>query len=469
MTNDQLTIGLIVGNRDFFPTSLAIEGRTLMMATLARHNVRVVALSDEETEGGLVATWDDAKKCADLFKREALDGVVVSLPNFGDERSIVNSIRLAGLRVPILVQAFPDEIGRMGPRARRDSFCGKISVCNNLTQYGLPFSLTARHTVHPDDPAFDADIERFAQTCRVVKAVPQLRIGAVGARPGNFHTVRYSEKLLEASGISVVTIDLSDILGQISKLSDGDDAVALKLEEIQAYTPTRGIPNASLVKMAKLGVVTDRWMRQEGLNATAFQCWTALQNYFGIVPCTIMSMMGNNLLPSACEVDVTGLVSMYLLQAASGQPSAILDWNNNFGDDPDKAIVFHCSNLPKHFFGDDVRMAHPEIIATVVGKENSYGTLEGRISPGPFTFMRVTTDDTSGRIRTYVGRGRFTDDPLAMFGGFGIAHIPNLQNLLQFVCRNGFEHHVAVNLSRTVEAVAEALERYIGWDVHVHG
>jgi len=178
-------------------------------------------------------------------------------------------------------------------------------------------------------------------------------------------------------------------------------------------------------------------------------------------------MMSESLLPSACEVDVTGLLSMYILQLASGTPSALLDWNNNFGDDPDKCVLFHCSNVPRSFF-ESAKMDFQEIIADTVGKDNSYGTYVGRIKAGPATFCRVTTDDVDGMLRAYVGQCKFTNDKLDTFGGYGVANINNLQALMAYVCNMGFEHHVAANMSQTVDAVAEALGNYMGWDLYRH-
>jgi len=321
--------------------------------------------------------------------------------------------------------------------------------------------------VAPANPSFREDLRRFAATCRVVRALRHARIGAIGARPAAFNTVRFSEKLLEQAGISVETVDLSEVLGWIGRMSDADAAVQAKLEGIRAYTSVDGVPPASLVKMAKLGVAIDRWMEEKALTATAIQCWTALEEFYGVVPCTLMSMMSNGLLPSACETDIAGLVAMYVLQAASGLPAALLDWNNNYGDDPDKGVVFHCSNLPKAFFGEQ-RMDYQAIIAGTVGKANTFGTIVGRIAPGPFTYCRVSTDDLRGVVSSYVGEGRFTDDRLETFGGYGVIEVPAFQQLLHFVCRSGFEHHVAATRARVADAIDDALDTYLGWEVYHH-
>ncbi len=469
MSQKKMTMGVIVGNRGFFPDQLAKSGREEIIQALSKAGIDSVVLGPEESKHGAVETHEEAKRCAALFRKNSdrIDGVIVTLPNFGDERAIADTMRLARLDVPILVQATPDDASKMTILHRRDSFCGKMSACNNLRQYGIPYSLTRRHTVAPDSEEFQEDLAWFAAVCRVANGMRNLRVGSIGARPTAFNTVRYSEKLLEASGISTETLDLSEVFGRIARLKDGDSGVQAKLSEIRKYVSTTNVPDAALVKMAKLGYVIEDWMKQTDVKISAVQCWTSMEEYFGVVPCTIMSMMSNNLLPAACEVDVCGTLSMHALALASESPSALLDWNNNYGDNPDKAVCFHCSNLPKHFF-QDVRMDFQEIIAGTVGKENTFGTVVGRVKPGAMSFARFSTDDTAGAIRGYVGEGAFTNDSLNTFGGVGVVQIPDLQKLLHYICENGFEHHVAANFSTTAAAVHEAAVRYLGWQMYRH-
>jgi len=463
------TFAVIIGNRGFFPDTLAKQGRKDILEVLKNNGYNTVALNTRDTKHGAVETFDDAKKCAALFAKNAqkIDGIIVTLPNFGDEKGVAETIKRSGLDVPILIHAEPDTASKMTIATRRDSFCGKISVANNLNQAGIPYTLTRSHTVKVTSAEFKNELDDFASVCRIVRGLDNVRFGAIGARTGAFNTVRYSEKILELAGIAVETIDLSEILGQIQLLTDNDRAVKNKLDAIKTYITTKAIPADVLLKMAKLGLVIDRWAKNNELDGTAIQCWTALQQYFGIVPCALMSMMSESLLPSACEVDITGLLAMYILQLASGSPSAILDWNNNYGNEKDKCVLFHCSNLPKSFFKSP-KMDYQEIIAGSVGKENTYGTVVGRIAPDKATFCRTTTDDAEGIISVYTGQGEFTNDKLDTFGGYGVMKIPNLQILMQYICRMGFEHHVAVNLSQKADAVAEALETYMDWEIYQH-
>ncbi len=467
--SSRMTLGVIIGNRGFFPDHLAESGRREILAALERAGVDAVVPAQNETKSGAIETRAEARLCADVFKRNAdrIDGVIVTLPNFGDERAIADTLRMSGLNVPVLVQATPDTPGSMTIRDRRDSFCGKMSACNNLSQYGIPYSLTTLHTEAPESPEFARDLDWFVAVCRVAKGLRRLRIGAIGARPAAFNTVRYSEKILEANGISVEPIDLSEILGRIARMKDGAPEAQAKLEAIRRYAPTVSVPDAALLKMAKLGAVIDQWMCQTEVTISAVQCWTSLEEFFGVVPCTVMSMMSENLFSSACEVDICGVVGMHALRLASGTPSALLDWNNNYGDDPDKAVCFHCSNLPKHFF-ESVRMDFQEIIAGAVGKENTFGTCVGRVKAGPMSYARFSTDDRTGALRGYTGDGEFTRDPLETFGGAGVVRIPRLQHLLRYICERGFEHHVAANFSTSSASVYEAATHYLGWDVYWH-
>jgi L-fucose isomerase-like protein len=463
------TFGVIVGNRGFFPDELAEQGRADILKALEAAGFGAVCLTPEDTEFGCVETRQEARKCAELFRQNAgkLDGIVVTLPNFGDERGVADTVRMADLDLPVLVQATPDEPTKGALGQRRDSFCGKISACNNLKQYGIPFSLTSRHTVAVDSAEFRGDLERFAAVCRVVNGMRKARVGAIGARPAAFNTVRFSEKILESHGISVETVDLSDIFAAIEKLGDGEERVTEAVAAIKGYCNTEGVEDQYILKMAKLAVVLREFIEQNELDACAVQCWTSMEENYGIVPCTVMSMLSNSMVPAACEVDVGGALAMYALQLASGTPSALMDWNNNYGDEDDRCVLFHCSNAPKHFF-DEVRMTFQDIIAEDVGAENTFGTCVGRVRAGAMSFARLMTDDENGEVMAYVGEGEFTADAMDTFGGYGVVRIPALQRLLRFVCLNGFEHHVAVSLSSCAEVLHEAFVSYLGFTTYHH-
>ncbi|MDZ7315667.1 MAG: L-fucose/L-arabinose isomerase family protein [candidate division KSB1 bacterium] len=465
----QQTLGVIFGNREFFPDVLISEARRDLENLFKEMNLNSVVLTEKDTKLGSVETWEDAKKCAALFDahRHEIEGILVVLPNFGDERGVADAVKLSGLQVPILVQAYPDDLKRLDVAHRRDAFCGKISVCNNLRQYGYPFSLTELHTVPLLDESFKKDLKKFLGVCRVVNGMRKARFGAIGARPGAFNTVRYSEKLLQDAGMSVITIDFSEVIGNAQALADNEPRVQEKIKQISAYAETSSVPAQALLLMAKLAVVIDEWMAENDIVATALQCWTSIQKNYGINVCALMSLMSQNLKPSACEVDITGVAAMYALQLASGKPSALVDWNNNYGNDENKCVFFHCGNWAKEFL-PDIQIKSAEILGTIIGEEKTYGAVAGRTPAGPVTFARITTDDVYGEIRAYVGEGNFTNDPLETFGARAVIQVPNLQALMHYICQNGFEHHAAMTPSFVADIIEEAFSTYMQWDVYRH-
>jgi L-fucose isomerase-like protein len=461
-----------VGTREFFNSELAVGVRTKLLAILEEEGYGYVITPENATPCGAIETREHAKLCAELFKRRAdeIDGVIVVLPNFGDELGIVQTLEMADLGVPVMVQACDDDVEKLSVAERRDSFCGKFSVCNNLYQYDIPFTNTSYHTYPIDGPEFRADLDFFGRVCRVVRGLMSARIGAIGARPAAFQTVRYSEKLLQATGITVVPVDLSMIIFGAQALKDDDPEVKRKLAEVMDYGAIPAtIAPANILKQAKLSVTIDRWMEENECDASAVECWDSIQKNYGCATCLAMAMMGDRLLPSACEVDVVGAVSMYALLLASGNPPSFQDWNNNYGTDRDMCINTHCSNFPKSFMGREVEVSNLDVLGTTLGAENCFGAVKGQAAAGPMTFFRISTDDTWGTIKAYLGEGEMTDDPVGSFqGGSAVCRVPDLQTLLNYAIKNGFEHHVAVTRGHCADVLNEAITTYLGWDLYYH-
>lgn len=467
----QITFGLVVGTRGFFNSALAVEGKKDLIALMDKLDYDYVILPSEATPTGAIETIDDARKCARLFneKRDEIDGIIVSLPNFGDELGIVNTLNYSKLDVPVLIQACDDENDKVSIALRRDAFCGKLSVCNNLYQYGIPFTNTSLHTCKIDSPVFERDIHRFARVCRVVKGLTNARVGAIGTRPAAFQTMRASEKILQANGITVVPVDMSEILGKAGKISDSDPELKKKLDEIRSYGEIpSSIPEENIIRQAKFSVASERWISANDIDAAAFQCWTSIQENFGCATCLTMSMLSEKLLPSACEVDICGTLSMYALALASGNPSALLDWNNNYGEERNKCSGIHCSNYPKSFVKSKIVIESLDVLGASLGKDRCFGAVKGRVAAGPFSFFRISTDDLNGSVKAYLGEGMFTDDPYDMDGGVAVCEVNNLQDLMNYLCKNGFEHHVAMGRDHVADILEEAVQSYLGWELYRH-
>lgn len=465
------SFGLIVAARNIFSAELSKEARKVLLEKMDQWGYDYVILPSEETPTGLIETYQDAKKCAALFSknRDKIDGVIVILPNFGDELGVVNSLSLAKLNVPVLIQACDDDNDKVDVYSRRDAFCGKLSVCNNLYQYGIPFTNTSLHTYPLESEMFEEDVKKFAAICRVVGGIKGARIGQIGTRPQAFQTMRGSEKILQANDITVIPIDLSEILAAAEKIDDNAKELLEKVEAIKAYGKFASNVTMEKVKIqAKFGIAIENWIAANEIDAAGIQCWESVEKNYGCATCLTMSMLGEQLVPCACETDLTGVVSMYTLMLASGTPSALVDWNNNFAEDRNMCVCTHCSNYPKAFFQNEIEIGSLDILGTVLGSEDTFGAVKGKVASGPLTYFRISTDDPKGIIKSYLGEGEITDDPYAMDGGIAVTKIPNLQSLMKYLCKNGYEHHVGMGRGHVADIIEEAVSTYLGWDLYRH-
>lgn len=471
--NKKQCFGVIIGTRAYFNSELARDVRKQLLKTLDDEGYDYVILPEDATPTGSssIETREDGLKCAELFRqnRDRIDGIIVSLPNFGFEIGIINAISVADLHVPVLVQACDDENDKVDLDSRRDAFCGKISVCNNLYQYGIPFTDTTLHTYSIYSDLLAKDINRFAAVCCVVNGLKHARIGQIGTRPLGFNTCRASEKLLQASGITVVPADLSEILYAAEAIEDSDTDLLRQMEKVAGYAEVPESYREKLRLQCKFGVAVNRWVEANQVDAVAIQCWDSLEQNFGCAACVTMSMLSEAGIPAACETDIAGAVSMLALTLASKEPSAIADWNNNFAENRNKCVCTHCGNFPKSFIGNDnLRLGPLGVLGRTLGKINTFGAVYAKVSAGDFTFFRISTDDTKGMIKAYVGEGKMTDDPYGMDGCIVVTEVPELQKLMKYICKNGFEHHVALVRADVAGVIEEALDSYLGWDLYVH-
>lgn len=465
MPPKKTTFAVFFGNRGFFPASLLASARKQMSEVFKKLGHKTIMLNAKATRYGAVESPAEGEIYANFLRENhgKFGGVILCLPNFGDETGAVAALKDA--QVPILVQAYPDELDKMAPEHRRDAFCGKFSVMDVFCQYGVKFTALQPHTAHPESKAFAANIDYFDRLCRVVGGMKDMVVGAIGARTTAFKTVRIDELTLQQYGITTETLDLSDIFARMRALKSGDKKVKSKIVKLKAYTSWKGVPAEAIDKIAKLGVVIDRIVKEYKMDAVAIRCWIEMQQQLGVSPCVVLSEMNGRGIPAACEVDIGNAVTMHALSLASADVATCLDWNNNYGDDPDKCILFHCGPVPQSMMTCKGKVTDHSIIANAVGPGCGYGCNTGRICPTPFTFGSTLTQD--GRVETYLGQGQFTEDkiPADFFGCAGVAQIENLQDALQTIGYLGHRHHVSATPGHVAEPVIEALENYLDYDV----
>lgn len=465
--NKKSTFAIFFGNRGFFPASHQSSARAEMAQVMKKLGYKYLMLNANATRYGAVETVREGEIYADFLKKNKgkYDGIILCLPNFGDETGAVAALQDAG--VPILIQAYPDELDKMSPALRRDSFCGKFSIMDVFFQYGVKFTVLKPHTVSPSSELFAENLDYFDRLCRVVSRMRRMTVGAIGARTTAFKTVRIDEVALQRHGITMETIDLADVFARVRAVKMNDTRVKAKTKVMTNYCSWKGVPKTAFENIIRLGVVLDEIIDEFKLDAIAVRCWLEMQKELGISCCALMGEMNDRGIPASCEVDVGSAVTMYALQSASGGVSACLDWNNNYGDDDDKCILFHCGPVPRAMMTGKGCVTGHAILDTVLGKGKSYGCNTGRIASGPFTFGNLITD--KGRLNFYLGQGRFTDDevPQDFFGCAGVAEIENMQDALLKIGLMGHRHHVAVTPGNVVEPLREAFEKYLGYNLTI--
>ncbi len=465
MTSAKSTFALFFGNRGFFPASLMEGARKQMKEVLAALGHETIMMDEDATRYGAVETTEEGRLYAAFLakNRGRYDGVVLCLPNFGDENGAAEALKKAD--VPILVHAYPDDMNKLAPEHRRDSFCGKISIMDVFRQQGIRFTALKPHVVDPASDAFAGNIDYFDRLCRTVFGMRDVRVGAIGARTTAFKTVRIDELTLQRKGVTVETYDLSSIISQVQALSPTSDRYKEKAKRLSSYADWTGVPEEAFSTLCKLGAVLDELVETDSLHCFAIRCWLELQTQLRISPCVLLSELNDRGVAAACEVDVGSAVSMRALSLASGNPAACLDWNNNYGDDPQKCILFHCGPVPQAMMTDKGRVRDHGILANVLGDGCAFGCNVGRIKPSRMTYGNLMSEE--GRLRMYLGEGEFTADvvPPEFFGSAGVAKIENLQDVLLMIGNEGFRHHVAVSKGTVREPLAEALGKYLGYEI----
>ncbi len=456
---------LFIGNRDLFPSNMLRSARKELEHVVTKAGYGLLMPPEDMTSDGAVKNTAEAKAFASFLEehRGAYDGIILSLPNFGDENGAAEALRDAG--VPILVHGYPDTMDAMGPESRRDAFCGKLSVMNVLRQYGIPFTAFKPHVISPADPRFTEQLHTFDGICRVVKYMKRCTLGALGARTTAFKTVRFDEIAMQKHGITVESLDLSEILSRVRAVDTSSFQYRNKEEVLGSYADFCNASASARENIIRLGVVLDEVIEANNLDMLALRCWIELQKELQISPCVLMGELNNRGFPAACEMDGSTAAAMYALRLAADAPSACLDWNNNYGEDEDTCILFHCGPVASDMLSSKGPLINHAMFNRVLGPGLSCGCQPGRIAPGDMTFAGGKTEN--GELSFYFGEGEFTSDPIPeeFFGCAGAARIPGLQDVLYTVGTQGFHHHLGAVHGRAAGILQEAFGTYLHYPV----
>ena len=459
----KMTFALAFCNRGFMPGELIYGAREDMIEAVTRVGYNYIAMDAELTRYGGIETRDEGLLYAKWLKEHEgeYDGVIFSMPIFADENGAITALQDVG--VPILMQAYPDEIGKMDFAHRRDAFCGKFSVTDVFTQYQVLFTVLKPHVVHPLSEKFQENLRDFAAICRVVNGMKRFTIGCIGARTTAFKTTRFDEVGLQKHGITVEAFDLSELIYKVNAKEDQDEKVLEKMKDLERYADFTRVPEKNRQTLAKVSVVLDEYIEEYHLDALAIRCWNEMETILRVCPCVLLSELNERGIATSCEIDLTSAISMRAMQLASEQPTAVLDWNNNYGEEENKLILFHCGSCAQSLMTAKGTVTEHKMLAKT-DPGSGWGTNEGRIRPFKTTISNCLTVD--GKIKIYASEAEFTDDPIeeGYFGCAGVCEIPDMEDKLIRLARGGFKHHTCVGVGHMKEILKEAFVTYLGYD-----
>ncbi len=456
------TFALFFGNRGFFPGELIHAAREDLAEVLKSNGYGVLMMEENLTRFGAVETIAEGKLYAQFLAqhRGEYQGIILCLPNFGDENGAYYALKDAD--VPILVVACSDEIGKMDFAHRRDALCGKLAMCNVLRQAGIRYTLTKDFTVSFSDASFIEDLRLFAGTCRVVEGFRSFAVGEIGARTTAFKTVRIDEIAMQRRHITVETIDSAQVFAIMDSV--GIEDVQKRAKYYAGLSDFGKYPKEKLENIARLGIALDKLKESYSLDCVAVRCWDELQKRYGIVPCLILGDLNEKGICAACETDVSNAVMMRALNLAADFPVMLFDVNNNYGKDPEKLVLFHCGPAPKSLMSGKGHIEEHLMFKKSYGEGSGVGINVGEIAKGAVTVGSLKTE--CGDLHSFVCEGEITGDPLEKaFFGCGMVFRKNggsLQEMLRYMGKNGYRHHIAITRGYWAESVREAFENYLG-------
>lgn len=450
-------------NRGFMPGELIYTAREDMIKAVVDAGYDYITMDVNLTRYGGIETRNEGLLYAKWLKAHEgeFDGVIFSMPIFADENGAITALQDAN--VPILFQAYPDELGKMDFKMRRDAYCGKFSVTDVFTQYNVPFTIMKPHVVHPLTETFAENLKDFAAICRVVNGMKRFNVGCIGARTTAFKTVRFDEITLQKYGINVESFDLSELIYKVEHKPDDEKEVIDKIERLENYTDFSRVPERNKLTLAKISVIIDEYINEYHLDALTLRCWNELEKILRVCPCVLLSELNDRGIPASCEIDMCSALTMRAMWLASGQPTAVLDWNNNYGDEENKVILFHCGPVAQKLMTGKGRVTNHKMFDKD-DPNSGWGSNEGRIKSFKTTISNCQTKD--GKLIMYASEAEFTNDVIEAdyFGCAGVCEIPDLENKLIKLARGGFKHHTSIGVGHMKEILKEAFTTYLGYE-----
>lgn len=365
----------------------------------------LVDLEGINEEGLLYDDHIAADRIVERFKRENVDAVFFPHCNFGTEDTVARVGKALGK--PVLLWGPRDEAPLEDGMRLRDTQCGLFATGKVLRRFNVPFTYVTNSRV--DSPVFERGFTNFVAAANVVKQFRNLRILQIGPRPTSFWTMICNEgELLERFGIELHPITLIDIQRASKQIEKGSSSeLAEAIDYIKTKLDWSEVTEEDVRRIAALKVAMKQYAVQNGCSAIAIQCWSALQEAMGIMPCLANAILTDEQIPVTCETDIHGAITSVMVQAATMNqlPTFFADLTVRHPENENGELLFHCGNFPVSLSVEE----RPKLSGHFLFDDHSPGTHEGEIKGGGMTLARF--DGDHGEYQLFLGKARGIQGP----------------------------------------------------------
>jgi len=441
---DKIKIGFVPAHREPFDDDWAVNMRKRCLAALSRvKGLEVIVPDARLTKGGLVRDDGDADKTIGLFRDEKIEGLIIGTMTFGDEVSAL-AVASAFRNLPTLLFGTKEGDFTSDGGRRSDSFCGTLAVSSGLHRRKIPFLFSG--IIFPEDSTFKPDIENFMAVCSIIKGFMGARIGLVGPRPERFETcISNEDALLSSFNQRVVPTSILDIMLRLEGLKDNAPGLKKIIGEMKKEADLSNAGADKVRTMAGLQYALKQFADEKGLSALAVQCWTAIQQAYGISACYALGRLTDSGLMTACEVDVYGALTMLVQSLATFKTARphFIDWTIRHQTKKNLFLSWHCGNAPPSLAcrAQGIKIRPHSILSKPLGKDRALGTAEFQLKPGVVTICRLMELD--GEFKMLVTRGEIMESNQRLRGSWSWVKVPDLDGLYLTLVEEGFTHHAS--------------------------
>lgn len=443
----QIKLGLAPTRRNIFSAPDAVKYANLTRARLSELGITFVDI-DDISDDGLLYQECDEKLIAEKFRAEGVDGLFLPHTNFGTEYECA---RLAkSLNVPVLLWGPRDERPTPDGNRLRDSQCGLFATGKVLRRFNIPFTYLTNCRL--TDPEFERGIRDFIAVCNVVKTFRSTRILQIGPRPFDFWSTMCNEgELLETYGIQLAPVPMPELIAEINAAKKE----RIVVEQTSAYCRdcmNIAITDHELENVSALKVAMQRLCAKYGCNAVAIQCWTALQDEIGIMPCAANSLLNEEGIPCVCETDIHGAITALMVEAAANDNtrSFFADWTVRHPDNENGELLQHCGPWPISVAREKPTIGYPVAF-------DYPGAVCAEARHGEVTLARF--DGDHGQYSLLLGKAKGIDGPYNK-GTYLWVEVENLKRLEAKVVEGPYIHH-CVGIHKDVVPVLYEACKYL--------